>query len=438
MASSIRLFIRTHGAILFFILCVLWFLAAVVLKHARGALLFSDFASYYYPALALKSGLNFYDPGQVNQLAQGTLPFWKDIGPYLYPPFFLLLITPLTALKYATAKLIWMLFNVVILTLLGREFYVFSHDTFKKQLFWIFAGMTLLFFPISRVLAYGQMELIITLFLLATYRFSVQRKFYRAGFLLGIAAALKLYPLFFLLFFALRKQWRIVFSALLTFVMITAMSFLFVPYEQFTTYTHTVIPNLIQGEASEQTVNGKTSYAGTKFWPGNYSLTGIFSYTLTQQDVSKGFINAPQLATRLTQLASLSLLIITLVLLIRYLQPKTESVGFALVILTFLLINPLTWEHYLVLTLPCFFILFHWIAQQGDAAGKWILPTAVIWLLLAQEFYAWHPWARDGIGVLWLGLKGILLIMLYFLSSVLIYQAGLKSNSKTTQLQSHV
>lgn len=244
---------------------------------------------------------------------------------------------------------------LIALIFVAREIYLIKCKQFP---YWLFLILVLIFFPVTRIFDLGQVELFILLGLFISLRLFKKGHQKSAGIILGVISALKIYPLFFLIFFALKKRWQTIIFTLVTFIIIILLSFIILPNSQANYYVRDVFPKLITGEASSSTVNGQLSFAGTKYWPSNQSLTGFFYHNLTQQEVNQGFINNPQLAEILRLIFSGIIFLTTIVTIYYYRHQKIDNLLFSLLIVTFILINPLSWPHYLALSiLPIFFIL---------------------------------------------------------------------------------
>lgn len=393
-----------------FVLAAIWFARNVLGPSLRNVQAFSDLQSFYFPAKAMLKGLNFYSPDVANPLGIGILRGWQGIGPYLYPPTLLWLFAPLTYLSYAHARIAWTLLILFASLILWREFKLNKRQNIP---FWLCSAALLLFSPIYRTFLYGGVDIFILLLIWLAFRWYQQKKLYPGAVALGLAAAIKLFPLFLLLYFAIRKQWKFCIVTLLVTILMITSSFLVLPRQQFTAYFQTVIPKLIKGEASQQTFNGNDSYAGTQYWPSNHSLLGFLSHTLTQQEVTHGFINNRQLVTILWIIGSVIILGLTVFAAFKYFKPDTESIVFSLFLIAFLLINPLTWEKYLVLVLPCFFFLLNDIFRDNWRKSlNWLVLFLFLFIIFSIQLYPWNQIWRSGFGTIILSIRTLALITL--------------------------
>src|SRR5262249_32648871 len=124
-----------------------------------------------------------------------------------HPPFEALLLSPLAALPFRTAYMLWGFFNVTLFLLL--IFYMRQHLPFPREDLGYIA-LWLLFAPAGVALFQGQSSLI----LLAAYccvLVTLRRgKQLAAGAALGMGLFKFQFVLPFLLIFVLRKKWRFV------------------------------------------------------------------------------------------------------------------------------------------------------------------------------------------------------------------------------------
>jgi alpha-1,2-mannosyltransferase len=107
-----------------------------------------------------------------------------------------------------------------------------------RLLFPLCVGVGLMLEPLRKNLEMGQVNTI--LMALVTVDCLVTFKRLPRGVLVGLAAAIKLTPLVFLLYFVSRRDWRAVFSALATFLGLAFLSYLFSPRNSTQYWLHTL------------------------------------------------------------------------------------------------------------------------------------------------------------------------------------------------------
>src|SRR3990167_9555022 len=145
-------------------------------------------------------------------LIRGNNPY---INPRLftgigYPPNTLLFYLPFSLLPYQFAQVLFTFLSFG--SFLG--IIIISFQILKEKFSWltflVVFSLSLLSFPTKFTLGMGQNNLIAFLLLLLAYFFYKEGKLGRAGIILGLAISFKTIFVFFILFFVLKKQWKIV------------------------------------------------------------------------------------------------------------------------------------------------------------------------------------------------------------------------------------
>ncbi len=188
-----------------------------------------DFVGYYLSSKMLMRGDPLiYDVAHVNKFA-GTLGF--PPGPNYgglnnYPPSFYMLMIPMALPGYAGALRLWYFLNLIQLLGTGVFIYLAWHrvDAKRAEGNWFFVPVffiaSMFFSPTIDALAFGQTGMLVGLLgAMAIYLFVSGRK-NLAGLCLGLAGALKVLPLFFLLYFIWKKEWKVVIGAMITFLIL--------------------------------------------------------------------------------------------------------------------------------------------------------------------------------------------------------------------------
>jgi alpha-1,2-mannosyltransferase len=168
-----------------------------------------DLQQEYLTALAWRDGQSVFTP--MTELSARYFPVATDNFPHPnpHPPVLAPLSLPLTWLPFPAIVLLWLFINVALLVYVGR---------------WLGlsvpGSLALLAWPPLWCLVYiGQLELLILVLALSAWRAAEGGRDWRAGLWLGVAAAIKLYPAFFLLPFLWRRRVRVVLAAGAVFVL---------------------------------------------------------------------------------------------------------------------------------------------------------------------------------------------------------------------------
>jgi hypothetical protein len=146
---------------------------------------------------------------------------------FYYPPFWGWLLEPFTWFDYSIAKQIWLGFNIILLVLGGLMF----RDWAKRRPLWKehwyrygFLIIALNFTPFIESFYHGQANLLILILLAGSFWFYERQKPAISGILLGLSIMIKILPLAFLVYWAWKRQWRLLSSALATLLVLSLFS----------------------------------------------------------------------------------------------------------------------------------------------------------------------------------------------------------------------
>jgi alpha-1,2-mannosyltransferase len=178
-----------------------------------------------------------------------------------YPPFGLLIVSPLSLLDTTTIDLLWFGANVAslvaIVSLALRD--VTTWDRRRRlAAAAVLAGLATLFIePVRSDFNFGQINIL--LMALVVLDVCARRNPTR-GVLIGLAGAVKFTPLIFVLLFLLKRDWRSALRAVLTFLALTAGAFAVMPSASARYFTH---------------FSEETSHIGSPLFRSNQSWSGI-------------------------------------------------------------------------------------------------------------------------------------------------------------------
>ena len=189
-----------------------------------------DLEVYRTGARALLDGGDLY--GQLPRLGDG-----REL-PFTYPPFAALAFIPLAILGYSMAN--WLL-TAVTIACVAASLWCFAASTpgaagawMRRLLPWALPA-ALLLEPVRSTLAYGQINAL--LMALITFDCLTRAPRWPRGIGVGIAAAVKLTPGVFLLFFLLRRDLRSAARAGLSFAACTSAAFALAPHDSLRYWT---------------------------------------------------------------------------------------------------------------------------------------------------------------------------------------------------------
>jgi alpha-1,2-mannosyltransferase len=331
-------------------------LAAVALIVGLKVLDGLDFEIYRLGVLEWLHGNNPY----------GLLPATSrgEHLPFTYPPFAVLAFLP-TALLSARAGFLLLtvistvlLFAVVfgfLVALRGREKGLLLPAMVAIGVQVLAAGMD----PVRSTLGYGQINIV--LMALVTLDCLAPTKRWR-GVLVGLAAAVKLTPAVFVLFFLLRKDYRSALRAGVTFVAATVLAFVVLPSASVEYWTKLVF---------------KGERIGPPDHVGNQSLRGAFA--------------------RLSE-GSLWIVLAAVVLVVAVYTIRRAELPLALAItaLCGLLVSPVSWVHHWVWLVPVLVVL-GWtaIVERRVVIGLAVLLAAAVAIVTPIWRFEFGGWS-DG------------------------------------------
>ena len=233
----------------------------------------TDFRNYYVAARLYREGsslLRVYDFTWFQRQKDHA-----GIGPCVvgFVPDTLLSalpIVPLAGLPPLTAKRVWLVINAGLLALSAL---ILSQIT---QLGWrrILIVMFLAVEPLAKSFLYGQMHLVVFLLLAATVWLMKRKQPVAGGISIALAAALKLYPALFVVFFLRKNQWRALAGLVAGLVILAGLSVHLFGWEVHRIYLSQILPQMGRGENIDP-------YA-----PGWNSLTAL---------LHRAFIREPEL-----------------------------------------------------------------------------------------------------------------------------------------------
>ncbi|GAB3583278.1 glycosyltransferase 87 family protein [Amycolatopsis endophytica] len=271
----------------------------------------------------------------------GALPPTRNgtFLPFTYPPFAafvfapLLVIPPDVALAGITVVSVLALGAVLALCFArhDRRLHVFGGIALIVQAVALFSE------PVRATLGFGQVNLLLMLLVTVDALAPVRR----GGFLVGLAAAVKLTPAAFVLFFLLRKDFRAAARAVATFAGCALLAWVIAPRASVTYWTKLVFAG---------------DRVGDPGYIGNQSLRGLFAR-----------LGAPTWAWAVA-------VVVTLVVTVLVMRGADRVVALLACALGALLVSPVSWTHHWVWAAPVIGIL----TWRGRRLRPLVLGTAAL------------------------------------------------------------
>jgi glycosyl transferase family 87 len=278
----------------------------------------------------------------------------------LHPPAAALMSLPLGMLSYRSARSVWLLFEVGLLFLLvcllpGRR----AAERWFARLG--ITAMLLAWPPVAMDLQCGQWSILLAAVLALSWECYRTDRPRAAGSLLGLAIAIKLFPVLMLFLFGLKRAWRVVGYGIGSAAALTAVAALVIG------------PGALAGYLA----SGARTTTGWFTCFANYSVLGSAARLFTSAGGFGSvppFVSLPVLVGPVVAVTAAVLLAIVA----RDILASSEDGPFAVALCGLVLATPLVWQHFLVLLLwPL------WLAGSALAATGWPRPRSDAFLLAA-------------------------------------------------------
>lgn len=293
----------------------------------------------------------------------GTLPppMNGPLLPFIYPVFAAIAMVPLTVVPYAVA--FWLQFAASVLSLAACI--LIAVRAAWPAGGWRGAGIvavpalaaTLLIEPVAQTMAFGQINLVLMLLVLADCL--LPRTRWPRGLLLGLAAAIKLTPGGFVLFLLVRRDWRAAGVAVATGIVATGIGFLVDPASSYRYW-------FVGGPAAG--VSGSTFFS-------NATVQAV----LARQEVPEPWFTVLWLAV-------VAVLLALAVPVIRRGEPVLALSATAAVVL---MATPTAWSHHWVWVVPALCAIGVHAARRRS--WRWALLGAVIAAIFYVAPFRWMP-----------------------------------------------
>ncbi len=384
--------------------------AFVAFPHARDVAFGPyrvDLDVYRIGSRAWLSGVHLYGPLPPT-MSGARLPF-------TYPPVAAILLSPLAMVPMAVASAVLTtasagLLALVLLACLRSVDQTGEHV--GGWAVWWLLPPALLLEPVRNTLTYGQVNIVL-MALVAVDCLAPSARWPR-GSLVGLAAAIKLTPAAFVLYFLLRRDWRAAGMAAASFLAATGVGFALAWHDSVQYWTRTVF------DASR---DGGLPYAA------NQSVVGV----LTRLGLSH-----PDLAS-VWLLVAIAVVIAAWRGMRRCFAASQDCLALSLNGLAALLISPISWSHQWVWCVPAVVALAAaglrhraWGLGAATAAGIVIFAIGPQWLLPHGHFreLGWSTWQQI-IGSAYVGFAATILIIAALGMSGLTVRAA---RARSTQL----
>lgn len=290
-----------------------------------------------------------------------------------HPPSAVLIALPFGLLNYQDAHAAWNLCSLALLAL------TLWRVSVALQLRWNLAGwsavlgLLLVCDPLRQTINQGQLNLVLLWLLAETWIADRLGRPLLAGWWLGWAAAIKLFPAFLFLYFLMRRDWRAIAAGVVSFAAVVGLTTAILGWQAQIDYVTLAMPALRSMRDA---------------W-GNVSLDAFWSRLFdAPSSVVEAWQTQPTWRIAGTVLSSLALLGWLITRLRKSDRSRADDAGFSLCVVAMLLLSPITWAHYFMLLLVPLAIAWRNTATSDLSARK-IAFHLVVWSLLLAPRIGW-------------------------------------------------
>jgi alpha-1,2-mannosyltransferase len=214
------------------LVCITFFLLSFTRHGVRFGPYRIDLDVYRLGGHAWLSGADLY--GRLPPTAEGARLL------FTYPPIAAVLLSPLSLMPMAVAGTVLALCTIALAAVVLKAF-LSSLDFPWRAPGWALAWLlplALFLEPVRNTLAYGQINIILMALVTLDCLAGVPR--WPRGALVGLAAAVKLTPAAFVLYFLLRRDYRAAATSAASFAIATGIGFLLAPRDSAQYWTRTI------------------------------------------------------------------------------------------------------------------------------------------------------------------------------------------------------
>ena len=155
-----------------------------------------------------------------------------------------LVVLPLSSLTPLRAKRWWVVINLAFLVLIARLLRSITALSLSRTVLLMFLAIV----PLRDSFLYGQMHILVLLFLTLAACLYFKDYFFSSGIVLAIAAAMKIYPALFLIFLVFKKQWRAAIGLVVGLASAAALSLYLFGENACLAFVQEVLPRGLRGE----------------------------------------------------------------------------------------------------------------------------------------------------------------------------------------------
>jgi alpha-1,2-mannosyltransferase len=253
--------------------------------------------------------------------------------PFTYPPISAIVLSPLALVPMAVAGTVLTLGSIALVCVVLKIFLPRPASPGpagpSARSLWALAWLlplALLTEPVRNTLDYGQINVVLLALVCADCLLPAPR--WPRGMLVGLAAALKLTPAAFVLFLLLRRDYRAVGTAALSFLAATGAGFLLAWHDSIRYWTHTAF---------------RTGRIGHADYTANQAIQAV---------LSRADLDPHTAAVVVWAVLAVAVLLVAYAGMRRALDASEDRLALSLNALAALLTSPISWSHHWVWAVP--------------------------------------------------------------------------------------
>lgn len=310
-----------------------------------------DLDVYRRGAWHVLSGLPLYD-----------FPVDKKLF-YTYTPFSTVVFAPLELLPAEPDRHFWLVLNLVVLTAVVVQSWRLLGYRVDRRL----VGVSVLIAlgcvfvePVRTTLFFGQINLILMLLILSDTVGAARSRL--AGIGTGLAAGIKLTPLYFVLHFVTLRQWRVAATAAAAFSATIVVGLVLLPRDSLTYWTGTFLRS--------ERIGDRLAH------PSNQSLRGMLARIADGEP-----------PVWLWLALAVPIAVMSLAVAVWLYRTGERLLSVTVVGLSSAVVSPFSWTHHWVWVVP----LIVWLVHRAYASARWWLAPAALFVILGS----WPYWFRN-------------------------------------------
>jgi len=284
---------------------------------------------------------------------------------FTYPPFAAIVLSPLSLIPAAPAAVIVTLGTIALLAVTLRNYL----GALAWRLAWVLP-LALVLEPVRSTISYGQVNVVLMTLVTADCLSRAPR--WPRGALTGLAAAVKLTPLPFVVFFLLRRDYRAAGVMALTFAAGTGLGFALDPADSVRYWTSAVFD---------------TSRIGDSLYAGNQSIAAVLARA--------GLRPGTPAATSLWLALSVAVLTVACLGMRRALAAADYRLALALNAFAALLVSPISWSHHWVWAGPALLAIAAADRRGHLPAARAAAVAGIVLFVVCPQWWFPHGGNRE-------------------------------------------